>query len=329
MFNDALAPAEWSFSTYTRPFLSAATGAGAADGTARVHAVEEVLWALMAGPAYYDGVNFHFEDDANNAYFNWDSAGTALTIDWARSNKSTLGTCSIIFQVGDGTVNYKYYEITGSVVNEATINFDIDGIAMIEWSGFGAIIQETTQPTPTIYEAITSTSNFIRNRLTQMTLVPNVGGYTSAQYSQLEAAGYDITLTGGSLTVSNNITFITPEELGVVNKPIGHVTGNRSFGGSFTAYLVDDDGDTNETGDLWQDLAALTDVVTHNFDATFFIGGSSGDPRVSVNFPQAHLEVPTHEVGDLISMTCNITGLPSTIDNTDEATVGYYSTITP
>src|SRR5210317_16069 len=39
LFTDSLAPAEWSFSTYVRPFYSGSEH----------HAVEEVLWAAMAG----------------------------------------------------------------------------------------------------------------------------------------------------------------------------------------------------------------------------------------------------------------------------------------
>ena len=34
LFNDSLAPAEWSFSTYVRPFRTAGTGSGAANDTA-------------------------------------------------------------------------------------------------------------------------------------------------------------------------------------------------------------------------------------------------------------------------------------------------------
>ena len=53
-FNDSLAPAEWSFSTYVRPFTAASgSAAGTADSAAEVHAVEEVLWALMAGAKNY------------------------------------------------------------------------------------------------------------------------------------------------------------------------------------------------------------------------------------------------------------------------------------
>ena len=54
MFNDSYAPAEWSFSTYMRPFASAGsntTGNASKNGTADIHAVEEALWALMVGAA--------------------------------------------------------------------------------------------------------------------------------------------------------------------------------------------------------------------------------------------------------------------------------------
>ena len=54
VFTDSLAPAEWSFSTYIRPFVSkvgSVTPAGsvAASSAAETHAVEEVLWASMFG----------------------------------------------------------------------------------------------------------------------------------------------------------------------------------------------------------------------------------------------------------------------------------------
>ena len=46
VFTDSLAPAEWSFSTYVRPFQTTTDG-----GEHR--AVEEVLWAVMAGADKY------------------------------------------------------------------------------------------------------------------------------------------------------------------------------------------------------------------------------------------------------------------------------------
>ena len=60
-FNDSLAPGEWSLSTYVRPFASAGSGTGAADGAAETHAVEEVLWAMMAGADNYDASTYDFD----------------------------------------------------------------------------------------------------------------------------------------------------------------------------------------------------------------------------------------------------------------------------
>lgn len=333
VFNDALAPVEWSFSTYSRPFMSAAGGGTDADGAARTHAVEEVMWALLAGQAYYDPVTYDFKDQAaGTPYFTWASdAGVndELTIDWASSNKSTLGTARLIFQVGSGA-GIKYYEITGSVCNEATIDFDIDGIAMVNWSGFGSVLAETTAPTVDVAEAITSTNNFIRNRLTQLTIAPNktgddTGNYLLAQETQMEDA-YAITLTGGNITISNNITFITPEELGFVNYPIGHVTGNRSFGGNFTCYLDWADAGSDESADFWQDMAGLTDVVTHSFNLEFAIGGTA-EPKMTVKMPTSHVEIPTHSIEDVISLETNFTGLATSFDLANEATVVYQTTI--
>jgi hypothetical protein len=321
-FNDALAPAEWSFSTYTRPYL-----ASAALGS-QVHAVEEVLWALMAGPAQYDSGTYSFHDGnpTTGTYFTWSDANN-LEIDWSTSNVSELGTASIVFQVGDSSP--KWYELTSSVVNEASVDFDIDGIAMINWSGFGARLREINDPTggwTLINESVTSTNNFIRNRLTQLTIAPNQASYNT---DELEDT-YDITLTGGNITISNNISYITPEELGIVNYPIGHVTGNRSVSGNFTAYIVYDDdvGSANETADFWSDMANLTSVVTHDFALTFNVGGATGDPRVAFAMPHAHMEIPTHSIEDIISVECNFSGLPSSIDDTDETSVAYYSTLT-
>jgi len=264
-FNDSLAPVDWSFATYMRPFASAGSGAGQASNVvSETRAVEEVLWALLAGPASYSNTTYDWSADSTVSnpleYFTWNSASNLMTIDFAQSNKSTLGTASIIFQVGDA--NQKYYEVTLAVVNEAAIDFDIDGIAKINWTGFGSTIVETTVPTRTVYEAITSTTNFIRNRLTTLVVTPNQASYSSGD---LETT-YNVTLTGGNITITNNITYITPEELGLVNIPIGHVTGGRSFSGAFTAYLVDDTTNINETADLWQDMSVLTNIVTHDFN---------------------------------------------------------------
>lgn len=311
-FNDSLAPAEWSFSTYVRPFVSAGSGAGAADTAANHHAVEEVLWALMAGDAAY----------ASSTFTGFTADTTDLNIDFDSSNKSTLGTASIYFVVGNA--NKKVYKLTNAVVNEATLNFEIDGIAMIDWSGFAAEVVDDTAtglPTATIYEDVAATDNFIRNRLTQLTIVPTTQDPDGDSTDELEAS-YDLTLTGGNITITNNITYITPEELGVVNIPIGHVTGGRAISGSFTCYLLKDTAGTNKSSDFFEDVKAISNVVTNSFALTFKVGGTAA-PSLQLAMGTAHVDIPTHSIEDVISLETNFNALPSSIELTDEVVLTY------
>ena len=367
-FNDSLAPAEWSFSTYVRPFKSAGSGTGAADSAAKVHAIEEVLWALFSGPATY----------ASSAFTNQTvHDATDLDIDFSESNKATLGTADIFFVLGDA--NRKVYKLKDCVVNEASLDFDIDGIATINWSGMSSEIIDMTTKTHTtatsgsvfppafdahrdggtvdivagdvvlnatdahrmsvvvdptssgtatmtgaVYESTLATDNFIRNRLTQLSVQPTTQNPTGDGSNELEAS-YAITLTGGNITMSNNVTFITPEEIGLVNTPIGHVTGTRSVSGSMNCYLSKDTTTTNNSADLWEDLKAISSVVTNSFGLVFKIGGATtGTARLEVSMPTCHLEIPTHSIEDVISVETAFNALPSTIDGTNEVTLKYF-----
>ena len=203
------------------------------------------------------------------------------------------------------------YKIEECVVNEAGFEFDIDGIAQISWSGIGKIITEVPVPTPTINEGILSTTNLIRNRLTKLDI-------SSTSPSPVT---YGLVLTGGSITMSNNATFITPETLGLVNQPLSHITGGRSVSGSFTCYLNTAD---NSSAELFETLLGATTTITNNFDLTFKVGGEDTTlPRVEVAMTNVHLELPTHSIEDLISVETNFHALPSTIAGTDEATIKY------
>ena len=86
-------------------------------------------------------------------------------------------------------------------------------------------------------------------------------------------------MTGGNITISNNISYLVPEELGAVNVPIEHVTGGRTANGSFTCYLtLDTDGtDKGTSVDLFNDMTTVgggLDKVVNNFDVTFQVGGA-------------------------------------------------------
>ena len=309
MFTDSYAPAEWSFSTYARPFKSAggtpAAANGLADATAdNHHAVEEVLWAMTVGNAIQTSHAFQgFTIDTDD-----------LDITFANSNKTTLGKANIYFVLGGTTGEITtVYKLENCCVNEAGIDFDIDGITTINWSGMGTIITEiTTAPTRTRYEgaAATDTGNFIRNRLTNL---------VASSTSPTSVSAYNLTLTGGSITISNNMTFLTPETLGVVNQPLDHVTGARTVSGSFTCYL---NSASDSSMDLFENIIEGTTTVTNDFDLKFQIGGTAA-PRMEMHMASCHLEVPSHSIDDVISLEVNFHALGTDIESTDELTVKY------
>ncbi len=262
-------------------------------------------------------------------------ATTATELDFftTGSNKTRLGTFDLYFVLGankaiqDGATNGVFpaseattiYRIANACVNEATVNFEIDGIATVSWSGMGRTISEVASVDfsaagyTLITNGVNSTSNMIRNRLTAL----NAVGVTP------NAKTYAVTLTGGSITISNNMSFLTPEVIGVVNQPLEHVTGTRSVSGSFTCYL---DEATNGSIDLYQDLLGATTTVTNKFDLEFFVGGKGNTagypaaPGIMFEMGQCHLEIPTINIDDVIAFEVNFTALPTTISGTDELT---------
>lgn len=312
MFTDSYAPAEWSFSTYMRPFGAVPAGSGdiwepsASISGNPQHAVEEALWAYFVG-------HTGFTIGASSTASAWNGTGgitntdSSMVVDFEQSEVAALGTFDLYFEMGSANSDTNLtYKIEGCVVNSASIDFDIDGIATINWSGMGKIITESgaSKPTPTnlIAEGTTTTSNFIRNRLTSLTATTAGSGNFNSSY--------DLVLTGGNITFENNITFLTPETLGVVNQPLGNVTGTRSVSGNFTCYL---NNDTDKSAELFEDIIESTDTITNDFHLTFNVGGSSS-PKVEIAMRNCHLEVPTHSMDDIISLDVNFHALPASID---------------
>jgi len=482
LFTDSLAPAEWSFSTYVRPYYNSTD--------TEHHAVEEVLWALMAGADTYgtsaeagamltitesdsasdrtngtytfddsdfttsgqgvggilqvviasnavDSVNIlasgsaydasdtitiaaakvggtgdlvitvaSVEDDISTAFkrtTNPDSQspfGTTVAqgdtfsqnINFGQSNRSVLATCNLYFVMETNTTNPMVYKLEGAAINEASIDFDVDGIATINWSGFASNILDmqskgwvdsiaTTSATPSladvfgdatltkfgqlvynrsedgrlyllvpgdpaagtpvsssvaagsattatavraaITKAVDSTATFIRNRLTQL-LVDN-----NSTTNGLNST-YSMTITGGNVTISNNITYLVPEELGKVNVPIEHVTGGRTVSGSYTCYLTFDTANSNAgtSSDFYNDLTAAgvgLDLVVNDFRVEFQIGGNvTNTPRLYLTIPKCHIEVPSHSIEDVISVETNFGAYTTDFDKADEFRLVYF-----
>ena len=140
---------------------------------------------------------------------------------------------------------------------------------------------------------------------------------------------YSLTLTGGNFTIGNNITYLVPEELGAINKPLEHVTGTRTATGTATCYLTLEDSDltSGTSRQFFNDLVstgAMSQVV-NKFKVTMDIGGSAAaanttDPALQIIFPTAHITVPTHQIEDVISLETNFEALPTDFGTADEIT---------
>jgi len=316
LFNDSLAPVEWSMSTYARPIVSGSI----------VHMPEEPLWGMLMGSDSYNpatGVFYNSVigvEDATNANVNTPAAATN-TFDFSASNVSSFADrWNIYFSFEDGS-NIQVYKLDSSVVNSCSVDFDIDGIATIQWSGFAKTLTDSGTSVPSDLAGaqaigITETTNFIRNRISTVTL-----SRTDVSPDDV----YNLVLTGGSFSIENNVSYLTPEELGIVNAPLANITGARSISGSMTCYL-DNDQANSKSGELFADLVSDTTTVRNVFDMSINIGGETAStPRIAFDLPTAHLEIPTINVEDLLTLEINFHGQVASgnVDNTDEATIIY------
>ena len=359
MFNDSFAPAEWSFSTYMRPTTSAAADTWASNGHAgssKKFAVEGPLWGAMSATTY----NLAAGGTGAPTAASWEPN----VFNFQNSNKVALGVFDLYFVLGaakdtatgvytTGTEGVSIYKISNCSVGSASIDFDIEGLAQVAWSGQGKKIKEVTQlstgagatsPAVTgeefstkglVNEGIASTSNYIRQKLTSLAIAFDLSDSTGAPSgvasdgeTQLGAdKTYNIVLTGGNITIENNLTYLTPETLGSVNQPLGHVMGTRSVSGNFTCYL---NNVADGSMDLLEDLHEASTVITNSFDMTFSIGGASA-PKVAVAVPNCHLELPTHSIEDVIGVDVNFHALPADLSSAtasssaNEITVTYTS----
>jgi len=353
-FNTALDPVELSFSTYLRPFFAENAGTSAYDNTDTVEAEEDVLWNAFAtgdngipgdqliGTAQTIGDPRPATGTAGH-YAAWrkfvGAAGVEpySTVTYDRSAKNQLQKFGVII-VLDSTS----YVIDNCVLDQASIDFGIDAIATVAWTARGSVIRAADLAAS---EAVAGTVTFSGTYLTG-TGVSAKGKETTAPFlanklsvvellaEGIEGAGpgYTLALTGGNITLSNNVTYLTPANLGIVNKPFTYFTGTRAVSGSLNCYLKT--GTTNSGALLTDLLAASATNVDPAYNLKLSIGGKNtlGKTRVVLHMPATVLTIPTINTEQVVSTTINFTaqGYDSGTDEFDicannEITITYYS----
>ena len=195
MFTDSFAPAEWSFSTYIRPTTSDSGNAAASNqhaGASKKFAVEGPLWAAMSAQNYDKAIA---AGTSGNVFASAAATYEPDVFDFQNSNQVTLGVFDLFFVLGaakdsttgiyeTGQDGVTVYKLANCSVGSASVDFDIEGIAQVAWSGQGQTIEEavaintgtssanlndgsTAQAAETtkglINEGISATNNYIRN----------------------------------------------------------------------------------------------------------------------------------------------------------------------
>ena len=306
-FNTALEPVDFSMSTYMRP----------ADGGTNITAEESVLWNALFATDAIGGTNPA-----------WVEGVTNCTLTATNSQSHQLQKFGLIIVI-DGVS----YVIDNCALDSATIDFGLDAIAMVAWAGKGSILRQVSGLTASTGSTVTlanglagtakgknTTAPFIANKLSTLKVQGGINGTGTA---------YTVALTGGSLTISNNLTYLTPANLGVVNKPFTYFTGTRAISGSLNAYLRA--GATNTAGLLSDLLTSSTSDVNPSFEIQFEVGGAANATRVEFEMPAAVLTIPTVSTEQVVSTTINFTAQGSAsnafdIGAANELIVRYFTT---
>ncbi len=260
----------------------------------------------------------------------------------ARSGVNQLQAFGLIIVIDSAT-----YVLDNCALGQAQIDFGLDGIASIQWSGNATAIRalgqttinDATPPNTTlagvsgvagvVLQKVT-TANYITNKLSTVQLVSNIGGTGGTVYT--------LALTGGTLTINNNISYITPANLGVVNIPIGYYTGNLAISGNITAYLNTGTTPTaNNTGALLSTiLANVATAAETKYRMELDIGGGNNPTRVEIEMDGCSISVPTIETAQIVSTTINFNAQGTLADqsaanaaydltNTNPVQIRYFS----
>ena len=232
----------------------------------------------------------------------------------ALSNRNQLQPFGMIMVVDNAT-----YLIDNCAMDQAVLDFGLDGIAMIAWTGKGTALRSLSDADTVMfgtgnnfaasanagavqgsYLAKDTTAQFITNKLSTVALQSTIFGVGSG------AVNYTLALTGGSVTIANGITFVTPANLGIVNKPIGYFTGTRAVTGSLTAYLRTG---SLGTAELLRTLLANSSTDTDpEFRVLVDVGGSSNGTKVAIEIPAAMVQIPTIDAQAVMSTNITFTG---------------------
>lgn len=328
-FNTALDPVEWSFATYFNPYVNTLDS--------NIYSVDMLMWHALATS---DAVGIDFEGTSPIGTGSLTSGdATNFAVDFSNNSAHVLTTVYLYFEIDNDV-----YLVDSAQVGQAEVSIDIADIAMTSWSGqalsYTRLLSVPTfitsgtgigfvdsSPTVDEFVGIATNKKYLVNKLTTMDFQSDVSGTNLY---------YNIPITAGSISINNNVTYLTPNTLASVDAPIGSFTGSFEVTGSFDAYMRDTGTDgilvanARGTTELLEDMLANTSKVTNVSNATVYIGGkTSGAAQIKVNMPTLHISVPTLSVDDVISTSIEFKAIPTSADlqSGDELSIEMFTAI--
>ena len=338
-FNTAINPVDWNIQVYMRPTGVETTGA-ANGTTAKTNEsgntkplADWYMWqALTSSTLAATKSQVAATRVAEQSI--WQTGGTLKTntisagtrIHASTSNWAVAPEYFMYFKL-DNVI----YQVDKATVNSASVDAGIEDIATTTWSGFGTTMKELTgaprdiavatfggiknaggaavvanssaatltqassyHPFNTMNVAGTvSTNAFIKNRL------------SSIEFHHQASAGasdekFVFPVTSMNIEYTNNITYLTPEQISALNEPIGQFAGTRSITGSTTMYLRA--GDLESAGFLRNITEDTRTNSAQTSNANVIIGGSVA-PCLAFTMPAAQFSFPSIQTEDVISMS--------------------------
>jgi hypothetical protein len=244
-------------------------------------------------------------------------------------------------------VDQVVYAVDNAAMNQVSVDFGLDAIATAAWTGQGTQLRQVATAATAIggtfgggtltgtYTQKVTDAQYITNKLStvSLTLVNSIKDSLGATQG---AAGdvYTIAITGGSITINNNITYITPANLGTVNTPVTYYTGSRAITGTLNAYLRT--GGTRDTGELLSDMLNAASATIEPMAALTINIGGANTVKVVLDMPATVISVPTVDVQQVVSTAINFTAqgmVPNTtvdgntfdLTETNDIAIRYYA----
>lgn len=327
-FNRAVLPVDWSFTTYLRPTSAmddVISSYSSIDGNVAPVA-DWFLWqTLVSNTSYATGSVWRAGGKLPTNNVSSISRSHSSRTDFASAQETHL------YAKLDNII----YQVSNATINQASVNGNIDKIASTTWVGYGTKLNEligdarnnavsvfggilnngsivtANSNSSSLTEAASyhpyssivvggndTTPSYIKNRLSEIILT-----YAEADSSAVE---YNFPVTAINLTYTNNINYLTPDELSVLNIPIGQFVNSRIITGSLTAYLR-----TAASAQFMRNV--VNDARTRtasSASANIRIGGNTA-PFVAFVFPAVQFNHPTLDHGEIISTNIEFIGQTS------------------